>query len=63
MSSSMILLAAIRNIYLINDPARQPQAPAPGLSDGALLAHLCTEELVWKVVISSFSVVGLGGAF
>lgn len=37
MSSSMILLGAIRSIYLINDPARQLQAQAPGSSPVGLL--------------------------
>ena len=41
MSSSMILLGAIRNIYLINDPSRQPQAQAPGSSPVGLLHLIC----------------------
>lgn len=41
MSSSMILLRAIRNIYLINDPSRQPQAQAPGSSPVGLLHFIC----------------------
>ena len=37
----MILLGAIRNIYLINDPSRQPQARAPGSSPVGLLHLIC----------------------
>ena len=37
----MILLGAIRNIYLINDPSRQPQAQAPGSSPVGLSHLIC----------------------
>lgn len=44
MSSSMILLAAIRNIYLINDPARQPQAQVTGSSPVGLSRLICAPK-------------------
>lgn len=44
MSSSMILLAAIRSIYLINDPARQPQAQAPGSAPMGLPRLVCAPK-------------------
>ena len=60
----MILLGAIRNIYLINDPSRQPQAQAPGSSPVGLSHLICllkSRDVRWPFFIPLSRGMGVSG--